>query len=78
MYVISVTFSLTIVFTLMHDSFIVVRTCNPRWEAREYFHLPKVTSQTSGGKEVSYISILDWLQAESSRCPKHDVTSMTS
>jgi hypothetical protein len=40
-------------------------------EAREYYHLPKVNSQTSGGKEVSYFSILDWLQAKSSRCPKN-------
>jgi hypothetical protein len=40
-------------------------------EAREYYHLPKVNSQTSGGKEVSYFSILDWLQAKSSHCPKN-------
>jgi hypothetical protein len=38
--------------------------------ARECYHLPKVNSQTSGGKEASYFSILDWLQAESNRFPK--------
>jgi hypothetical protein len=42
-------------------------------EAREYYHLPKVNSQTSGGKEVSYFSNLDWLQAKSNR----KITSLT-
>ena len=34
-----------------------------------YCHLPKVSTQTSGGKEASYFSILDRLQAGSSHCP---------
>ena len=38
-------------------------------EAEECYHLPKVNSQTSGGKEASYFSILDLLQAKSNRFP---------
>ena len=38
-------------------------------EAGECYHLPKVNSQTSGGKEASYFSILDQLQAKSNRFP---------
>lgn len=35
---------------------------------RVYCHLPKVSTQTSGGKEASYLSILYPLQAGPSRC----------
>ncbi len=38
-------------------------------EVRGYYHLPKVNPQTSGGKELSYLSILDQLQAKSNHCP---------
>ena len=44
--------------------------------ARECYHLPKVNSQTSGGKEASYFSILDWLQAKSNRFPKENIPTL--
>jgi len=37
---------------------------------RVYSHLPKVSTQASGGKEAPYCSILDRHQARSSHCPK--------
>jgi hypothetical protein len=43
--------------------------------ARECYHVPNVNSQTSGGKETSYFSILDWLQAKSNRFPNQIPTS---
>ena len=37
-----------------------------------------MTSQTNGGKETSYLSILDWLQAKSNRFPKCIPTSFVT
>ena len=39
-----------------------------------YCHLPTVSTQTSGGKEASYFSILDRLQAGPSHCPGSGLT----
>lgn len=38
------------------DDFTV--TVSLAWEARVYYHMPKVNTQTSGGKESPYFSIL--------------------
>ena len=46
--------------------------------ARECYHLPDVNSQTSGGKETSYFSILDWLQAKPNRFPIQIPTSIVT
>ena len=58
-------------FIFMHSSFFtrhLVPVTLGR-EAGECYHLPKANSQTSGGKEASYVSILDQVQAQSNRFP---------